>query len=302
MQKQDHTSRPISREIIELYDEYTHAPLPRRDFIQRLAMITGSVSAAYAVLPFLENNYAQAQIVPANDDRLVTGKVTYPAGQGQQGTVHAYQVYPKNASGKLPAVVVIHENRGLNPHIEDVARRLALEGYLVIAPDFLSLDGGTPTDEDQARAMFSKLDMKKALIIGEASVRYLKQNQRGTGKVGVVGFCWGGGMTNQLAVNVPDLDAAVAYYGPQPKSPEEIARIKAPLLLHYGGLDKNINPGIPAYEKELKAHHKEYQVYIYEGADHGFNNDTGAARYNEAAAKLAWSRTVDFLNKHLGSA
>jgi len=208
-----------------------------------------------------------------------------------------YLVKPANLAGKVGTVIVIHENRGLNAHIKDVARRVALEGFVALAPDFLSLEGGTPADEEKARAMFQTLDPAKTTANGIATVEFLKTYPQGNGKVGAVGFCWGGGTVNNLAVASPDLAAGVAYYGAQPK--EGIDKIKAALLLHYGGLDDRINAGIKAYEAALKAAGKEFTIYIYDGAQHAFNNDTSAARYNKAAADLAWSRTIAFFKEKL---
>lgn len=293
--QRDSRSPLIKQEIIALYDEYTHAPLPRRVFIKRLTAITGSTAAASALLPLLENNYAQAQMVAPNDPKLASEYVSYDSPEGK---VKAYLAWPKAANGRIPGVIIIHENRGLNPHIEDVVRRAAMAGYLALAPDYLAPQGGTPTDEDKARDMFAKLDNPKINAISLASLKYLKGAEHCTGKVGVVGFCWGGGAANQLAVNAPDLDAAVAFYGMQPKA-DEVAKIKAPLLLHYAGLDERIDAGIPAFEKALKADGKQYTIYMYDGVNHAFHNDTNAARYNEAAAKLAWQRTLDFFAKHL---
>lgn len=291
------TSIPaISQEVINLYDEYTHAPLPRRVFMKRLSAITGSTAAASAVLPFLDSNYALAQTVPPTDPRLTIERVSYASDAGE---VKGYLVYPKAATGKLPAVIVVHENRGLTPHIEDVARRAALAGYVALAPDYLSALGGTPSDEDNARAMFPKLEPTTVTAESLAGIRYLKTHAKSTGKVGAVGFCWGGGTVNNMAVAAPDLNAAVAFYGPQPKSADDIAKIQAPLLLHYAGLDQGIDAGIPAFEAALQASHKQYAIYMYEGVNHAFHNDTGGARYNEAAAKLAWQRTLDFFAKTL---
>ncbi|MBS1210235.1 MAG: carboxymethylenebutenolidase [Proteobacteria bacterium] len=285
----------INQEVIALYDEYTHAPLPRRVFMKRLTAMTGSTVAASAVLPFLENNYAQAAVLAPDDARIHVQRLSF-AGEG--GPLNAYLATPTHVAGKLPAVIVIHENRGLNPHIEDITRRLALAGYLALGVDYLSAQGGTPADEDKARDMFAKLDAKTTGSISLAALKYLKQHPQSTGKVGVVGFCWGGAAVNQLATLAPDLNAGVAFYGMQPGA-DEAAKIKAPLLLHYAGLDERINAGIPAYEAALKAAGVHYEVFMYEGVNHAFHNDTNAARYNEAAARLAWQRTLDFLKRHL---
>ena len=284
----------IDQKIIDLYDEYTHAPLDRRVFLARLAQLTGSTAAAAALVPLLEANQASAALISPDDQRLETGRITYP---GATGDITAYLARP-NGAAKLPAVIVIHENRGLNPHIEDVARRAALEGFLALAPDLLSPLGGTPTNQDTARDMIGKLDGKQTVQNLVAAITFLESHPHGNGRVGAIGFCWGGGMVGELAVNAPDLDAAVVYYGRQPKA-AEVEKIKAPLLLHYAGMDARINEGIPAFEEALKKANKKYTVYIYEGAQHAFNNDTSEARYNKQAAEQAWSRTIAFLKEHL---
>jgi carboxymethylenebutenolidase len=265
--------------------------------MDRLAVLAGGAAAASALLPLLRCNYAQAAIVAADDPRVATEQLTYP---GASGEVKAYLARPADASGKLPGVVVIHENRGLNPHIEDVARRLALEGFIALAPDFLSPIGGTPADEDEARRIITRVDPKDNIANAVAAVKFLEADQRTTGKVGVIGFCWGGGLANQVAVSSPEVDAVVSYYGRQPEA-EEVAKIKAPVLLHYAGLDKRINAGIGDYQKALEANQVDHTIYVYEGVNHAFNNDTNAARYDKAAADLAWSRTIDFLKRNLAS-
>ncbi len=284
----------MDQKIIDLYDRYTHEPLERRVFLARLAEMTGGVAAALAMVPLLEANQAHAAMVAADDGRITSSRIGYP---GTTGEIKGYMARPKGAS-KPPAVIVIHENRGLNAHIEDVSRRLALEGFMALAPDLLSPLGGTPANEDTARDMIAKLDTKQTVQNLISTVGYLKKSPNANGKVGAVGFCWGGGMVNELAVNAPDLNAAVAYYGKQPKA-EEVKKIQAPLLLHYAGLDTRINEGIPAFEDALKKAKKKYTVYIYEGANHAFNNDTSEARYHKQAAELAWSRTVAFLKENL---
>lgn len=288
----------ITQAMIDAYDEYTHLTLDRRNFMDRLTKLAGSGAAAAAIAPLLAASSARAAIVAEGDQRVKGEDVTYAGGQGE---MKGYLARPADASGKLPGIVVIHENRGLNPHIRDVARRVALEGFVALAPDLLAPYGGTPDDEDKARDMFAKLDPAHAVADAVASVEYLKSNDATTGKIGAIGFCWGGGMVNMLAVNAPDLGAAVAYYGAQPKDAAAIARIKAPLLLHYAGKDERINAGIPAFTKELDAAGKEYQVFVYEDVQHAFNNDTSEARYNKAAADLAWGRTIAFLKEKLGS-
>lgn len=282
----------MDQKIIDLYDNYTHGLLDRREFLQKLAILTGS-TAAIALLPLLENNYAQAQIIPKDDPRLHTEYIKYP---GATGEIRAYLARPKG-DAKLPGVIVVHENRGLNPHIEDVTRRLALEEFLAIAPDALSPLGGTPEDVDEARSLLQKLDSQETTKNYVAAVKYLKTHPQSTGKVGCIGFCWGGGMTNQVAVNSPDLAAAVPFYGGQPAS-EDVPKIKASLILHYAGLDERINAGIEAFEAALKEAAVDYKIYMYEGAGHAFFNDTGT-RYHKEAAQLAWKRTISFLIEKL---
>ena len=284
----------MDQRIIDLFDEYTHKPLSREVFIGRLTKLTGSTAAAMTVLPLLEVNYANATTIPLRDDRLLTESITYP-GDGTE--MKGYVARPE-AKGKYPSVVVIHENRGLNPHIEDVSRRAALAGYVVLAPDALSPMGGTPPDADQARDMFQKLDAPKNLNNFIKAFHYLKSRKDCNGKFGAVGFCWGGGMVNQLAVNVSDLKAAVAFYGRQPEV-AEVPKINAAVQLHYAGTDERINAGTPAYEEALKKAGVKYELYSYEGTQHAFHNDTAPTRYNEAAAKLAWERTLAFFQKNL---
>ena len=285
----------MDQRIINLFDEYTHKPLKREEFISRLTRLTGSTAAALAILPLLEVNYAKAATITDQDDRLVTETITYT---GDGSDMKAYVARPK-ADGSYSAVVVIHENRGLNPHIEDIARRVALAGYLALAPDALSPQGGTPVDADKARDMFQKLDAPKNLNNFLKAFEYLKSRKDCNGKTGTVGFCWGGRMVNLMAVNNHDLKAAVAYYGSQPEA-ADVPKIKAAVQLHYGGLDERINAGIPAYEEALKKANVSYELYTYEGAQHAFNNDTAPTRYDEVAAKLAWERTLAFFKKHLG--
>lgn len=285
----------ITQAMIDAYDDYTHLTLDRRGFMEKLTKLAGSGAAAAAIAPLLAANSAQAAIVAEDDARVRGGDITYP---GSTGDMKGYLVRPVEANGRLGTVIVIHENRGLNPHIRDVARRIALEGFIALAPDFLSPLGGTPADEDKAREMFTRLAPGQTIADGLATVAYLKQIDGGNGKVGAVGFCWGGGVVNDLAVNAPDLDAAVAYYGRQPKS-GDVAKIKAPLLLHYAGKDERIDAGIDAYKAALEAGGKSFIIYVYEGAQHAFNNDTSAARYDKAAADLAWARTIAFLKEKL---
>jgi carboxymethylenebutenolidase len=275
----------------KIINDYSNGLLDRREFLKKLAILAGSTAAAIALLPFIDNKYAQAQVVPRDDSRLHVEDIKYP---GETGDVLAHF-----ADKKLPAVIVIHENRGLNPHTEDVARRVAIEGFLAIAPNALSPLGGTPEDTNEARAQMRKLDREKTLKNYLAAVRYLKTHPQSTGKVGCTGFCWGGGMTNQVAVHSPDLKAAVPFYGRQPTS-EDVPKIKASLLCHYAGLDERINQGIPAFEAALKKASVDYKIFMYEGAAHAFFNDT-SSRYHEEAALLAWERTIAFFKKKLKS-
>jgi carboxymethylenebutenolidase len=287
----------MDQQFIDLYDRFTHGDLSRRDFLDKLAKAAGSTAAAAALLPVLANNYAQAAIVAEDDARIIAERISYPASGGD---IKGYLVRPKDGAAKLPAVVVIHENRGLNPHIEDVTRRIALEGFLALGPDLLTPAGGTPSNEDQARDMISKLDMPATIANAIAAVDFLAKHENSTGKVGIVGFCWGGRMVNEVAAAAPAaLGAGVAYYGMQVPA-EKVLGIRAPLLLHYAGMDERVNAGIEDYKKALDANGKTYEVHMYEGANHAFNNDTNAPRYNKEAADLAWGRTVEFLKKNLG--
>jgi carboxymethylenebutenolidase len=285
----------MDQRIIDLYDDYTHARLDRRIFMRRLTEIAGSGAAAAALLPLLKANRAKAAIVPPDDGRLVTERVTY---QGTSGDVAAYLAKPADAGGALPGVVVIHENRGLNPHIEDVARRIALEGYVALAPDALSPLGGTPEDEDRAREMIGQLDQGATVDNYVRAVSYLEGRDDTTDRVGAVGFCWGGGMVGLLATASDDLDAGVVFYGRVPPL-DRVPEIEAPLLLHYAGLDDRINADVPAFEEALKAAGVEYTMHMYEGANHAFHNDTSEARYDPEAARLAFERTIDFFNDSL---
>ncbi len=284
----------MDQKIIDLYDEFTHGGMDRRDFLERLAAVAGGSAAALALLPLLQNDYAKAQIIPENDGRLNLSRVEYDAA----GTNIAGYLARLKGGSKRPAVIVIHENRGLNPHIQDVTRRLAVEGFLAFAPDMLSPLGGTPSEQGEATKMIGSLNPAETVARLAAAVPYMAGHPESTGKVGVVGFCWGGGMANRLAAAGTSLNAAVPYYGSQ--LPEaDVPKISAPLLLHYASLDQRINAGIAGYEAALKANNKPYEIYMYEGAQHAFNNDTNAARYNKEAADLAWSRTISFLKKHL---
>lgn len=281
--------------IIALYDEYTHAPLPRRTFLERLAVLAGGSAAAYALLPLLENNYARAAVIAPDDARLSAGRVAIPL---PGGTMRAYVATPRDGPAKRAGVIVIHENRGLNAHIEDVTRRVALAGYTAVGVDMLSAQGGTPPDEDRARAMFAKIDRDAAVADLVALVDWLRARPDANGRVGAIGFCWGGGMVNLLAVASPALTAAVPFYGVAPPT-ADVPKIRATLLMHYAGNDPRINAGAPAYEAALEAAGVPYTAYVYEGVEHAFHNDTAGVRYNEAAAKLAWSRTLAFLQAML---
>jgi carboxymethylenebutenolidase len=288
-------SPKITEEMTRAYDEYTHLTLDRRRFMEKLTRLAGSGAAAAAIAPMLMSNYARAQVVAPDDPRLKIEEITYP---GPAGDVKGYLAMPADATGKLSAVIVIHENRGLNPHIKDVTRRLAVENFVVLGVDLLSRQGGTPATDEQAAEMFQGIDRTALVPDAVAAIAYLQTLPVTNGKVGAIGFCFGGGIVNQMAVASPDLVAGVAYYGGQPAA-EDVARIKAKLLLHYAGLDERVNAGIAAYEAALKAAGVDYTVYIYEGVNHAFNNDTSEARYNKEAATLAWSRTVDFLKEAL---
>jgi carboxymethylenebutenolidase len=289
-------TRPaITQAMINAYDEYTHLTLDRRGFMERLTRLAGSGAAAAAIAPLLAASSARAAIIAEDDPKLKTESITY---KGSTGDLKGYLARPAEQSGKLGTVIVIHENRGLNPHIQDVARRVALEGFVALAPDLLSSLGGTPPDEDKARDMIGQLTPAQAIADGQATVAFLESHDGGNGKVGAVGFCWGGGLVNDLAVNAPTLAAAVAYYGRQPKA-EDVAKIKAPLLLHYAGLDDRINAGIEAYKAALTKDGKDFTIYVYDGVNHAFNNDTSEARYNKEAADLAWGRTIAFFKEKL---
>lgn len=284
----------MDQRIINLFDEYTHKPLSRNEFFNRLISLTGSVAAATTALSLLEVNYAHAATILPQDDRIISEYINYPV---EGGLMRAYVARPK-PEGKYPAVMVIHENRGLNPHIEDVTRRAALEGFLAIAPDALSLQGGTPSDADKAREQIQQLDMPKTIAQFAAGFEYLKTRTDSTNKFGCIGFCWGGAMANNLAIQAPDLLATVPFYGRQPAL-EEVPKIKAALQLHYAEQDERVNAGIVAYEEALKKANISYELFIYAGAQHAFHNDTAPTRYNESAAKLAWSRSIKFFNEKL---
>ena len=290
------TAHDFAPELLELYDYYAHGKINRRQFLDRAAGFTLMGLTASATLAALSPNYAMAEQVAFTDPDIVAEYITYPSPKGH-GQVRAYRVRPAKASGKLPAVVVAHENRGLNPYIEDVARRVAKAGFIALAPDGLTSVGGYPGNDDLGRELQAKVDPEKLMNDFFAAIEWLMQHDSGTGKVGITGFCYGGGVANAAAVAYPELAAAVPFYGRQANS-EDVPRIKAPLLIHYGELDTRINEGWPAYEKALKAAGKTYEAYIYPGVNHGFHNDS-TPRYDEAAADLAWSRTLAWFKRYL---
>ena len=283
-------------DVLKLFDGYVHGVINRREFLDRAAKYAVGGFTAAAMLESLSPNFALAQQVPKTDSRIHAEYLPYPSPEGS-GTMRGYFARPANPSHKLPGVVVIHENRGLNPYIEDVARRLAVENYVAFAPDALAPVGGYPGDEEKARQLFASLDQKKMMEDLHAAVPFLKSRAECNGSLGAVGFCFGGGVANGMAVRFPDLGAAVPFYGRQP-SAADTAKIKAPLLIHYAGEDAGINAGWPTWEEALKKDKVRYTAYIYPGAQHGFHNDT-TPRYDEAAAKLAWSRTLAFFNANL---
>lgn len=286
----------MDQKIIDLFDRFTHGGMSRRAFFDRLVVLAGGTAAATALVPLLENNYAMAETIAADDSRIKTETVTFEAGATR---LSGYLAWP--ASGdKFPAVVVVHENRGLNPHTQDTARRLAVDGFLALAVDLLSPIGGTPADEDKAREMIGTLQAPDVTAWAQGAVAFLRGHPASNGKVGAVGFCWGGGVIGRLAVAEPSLNAGVVYYGAQPPA-EEVGKIQAPLLLNYAGMDERINAGIANFEEALKFNKKTYTLHIYDGAQHAFNNDTNAARYNKEAADLAWGRTIAFFQQHLAS-
>jgi carboxymethylenebutenolidase len=282
----------MDQKIITLFDRFTHGAMNRRDFFERLAGIAGGTAAATALLQVLENNYAKAAIVPEDDPSIKAEMTEIAPG------IKGYLVRPA-AEGTYPAVLVIHENRGLNPHIKDVTRRMAKEGFIAFGGDYLAAKGGTPDDADKARDMIGELKAEEPVSFSQAAVAALARLPGSNGKVGAIGFCWGGGQVNALAVADASLAAGVAYYGRQAAA-ADVPKIKAPLMLHYAGLDERINAGIAAYEAALKDNGKVFELHMYDGANHAFNNDTNEARYDKAAADLAWSRTVAFLRKNLG--
>lgn len=290
------TAKDFAPELLELYDYYAHGKITKREFLDRAGKYAVGGLTAMAILQAMSPDYALAQQVPADDAGIVAGYVTYPSPEGH-GEVKGYLVRPAGATGPLPAVVVVHENRGLNPYIEDVARRLGKAGYMALAPDGLTSVGGYPGNDDQGRELQSQVDPVKLMNDFFAAFEHLKGRADSTGRVGCVGFCYGGGVCNAMAVAYPDLAASVPFYGRQAAA-EDVPRIAAPLLLHYAEMDERINEGWPAYEAALKEHGKTYEAHVYPGVNHGFHNDT-TPRYDEAAATLAWERTLAFFAQHL---
>ena len=281
----------MDQKIINLFDRFTHGAMNRRDFFEKLATMAGGTAAAVALLQVLENNYAMAAMVAEDDPAIAAEMVEIAPG------IKGYLVKPA-AAGSYPAVLVIHENRGLNPHIKDVTRRMAKEGFIAFGGDYLTAAGGTPEDADKARDMIGALKPEEPVAFSQAAVAALGKMSGGNGKAGAIGFCWGGGQVNSLAVADPALGAGVAYYGRQAAA-ADVPKIKAPLMLQYAGLDERINAGIKDYEAALNANGKSFELHLYDGVNHAFNNDTNAARYNKDAAELAWGRTVAFLKKYL---
>ncbi|OCX53765.1 dienelactone hydrolase [Mucilaginibacter sp. PPCGB 2223] len=286
----------VKQEVFDLYDDYAHSRIDRRSFVQKLSLYAVGGLTVPALLSFLMPDYQNNVQIKADDTRLESGYITYPSPKGG-GNIKGLLSKPKDAKGKLGSIVVVHENRGLNPYIEDVARRAALAGFITLAPDALTPLGGYPGNDDEGRAMQAKRSSAEMLEDFIAAFDYLKQNKDCNGRIGVVGFCFGGGIANQMAVRLPDLAAAVPFYGAQPTA-DDVPKIHAPLLLHYASLDTRITGGWPAYEAALKANGKKYDAYIYENANHGFHNDT-TPRYDKVAAELAWKRTIDFFNGYL---
>ena len=286
----------IKQEVFDLYDDYAHNRLSRREFVDKLSLYTAGAMTVPALMSFLMPDYKNTLEVKADDPRLKSEYITYKSEKGG-GTIKALLSKPVDANKKLGGIVVVHENRGLNPYIEDVARRAALAGFITIAPDALTPLGGYPGDDDKGREMQSKRDKNEMLEDFIAAYEYLKSDPDCNGKIGVVGFCFGGGIANLMAVRLPGLAAAVPFYGAQPAA-ADVPKIKAPLLIHYAGLDTHVNEGWPAYESALKENKKEYTVFIYPGVNHGFHNDT-TPRYDKAAAELAWKRTIDFFTEKL---
>ena len=290
------TAKDFAPELLELYDFYAHGLIDRREFLNRASRYAVGTLGAASILASLSPDYALAEQVSFTDPDILAEYVTYPSPQGN-GTVRAYLVKPAKATGPVPGVVVVHENRGLNPYIEDVARRLAKAGYMALAPDGLTSKGGYPGNDEQGKTLQSQVDPEKLMNDFFAAIEWLPTVAGSTGKIGIIGFCYGGGVCNAAAVAYPELAAAVPFYGMQPRA-EDVPRIKAPLLLHYAGLDTRVNAGWPAYETALKAHGKTYEAHIYPDVNHGFHNDS-TPRYDKDAAELAWSRSLDWFQRHL---
>lgn len=293
----DRDGKPtITQEMIALYDDYTHLSLDRRKFMSSLTKLAGTTAAATAAAAMMSANAKADDLLPESDASIAHEDITYP---GATGDMMGYLAYPADMTNPLPAVIVVHENRGLNAHIKDVTRRMAKEGFVALAPDFLSPLGGTPADEDEARGLFSGLDRADVAANGVATVDFLMAHEKSTGKVGATGFCWGGGTVAAIAVNTSNLLAAAPYYGSQPAA-EDVPKITAKLVVHYAELDDRINAGIPAFQEALDAAGTDYEIHIYPGVNHAFNNDTSDARYDAAAAELAWSRTIALFKETLG--
>ena len=290
------TAQDFDQELLILFDAYVHGTLDRRAFLDKAQKFATATMTAGALLAALSPNFAAGQQIPKDDKRIKTEVLSYPSSAGS-GTVKGYLAKPANATGKLPGVLVIHENRGLNPHIEDITRRLALDNFIAFAPDALTPLGGYPGDEDKARTLFATLDQKKSLEDFVAATTFLKSREDCTGKLGVVGFCYGGGMAHTLATRLPELNAVVPFYGNHPPV-EDAAKVKAPLLIHFAGVDERINASWPTYEAALKAANVRFTAHQYAGTQHGFNNDT-TPRFDPTAAKLAWERTMAFFNQTL---
>ena len=290
------TAKDFHPELLELYDGYVHGRLSRRDFLDRAAAFALAGLSATALLASLSPDYALAQQVPFTDPDIIADYITYPSPNGH-GQVRAYQVKPAKSAGPVPCVVVVHENRGLNPYIEDVARRVAKAGFIALAPDGLSSVGGYPGNDERGRELQKQVDPEKLMNDFFAAIEYLRASPLGTGKVGITGFCYGGGVSNAAAVAYPELDAAVPFYGRQAR-PDDVPKIKAPLLLHFAETDDNVNATWPAYEAALKAAGTRYEAHVYPGTTHGFHNDS-TPRYDEAAAKLAWDRTLAWFRRYL---
>lgn len=290
------TAKDFPQELLDYYDYYAHGKISKREFLNLAARYTVGGVTALALFNMLKPNYALAEQVKFTDPDILPEYIHYPSPNGH-GEVRGYLVKPAKAAGKVPAVVVVHENRGLNPYIEDVARRVAKAGYIALAPDGLSSVGGYPGNDEEGKVLQQKVDPTKLMNDFFAAVEFMKSHPEATGKVGITGFCYGGGVSNAAAVAYPELECAVPFYGRQPAA-TDVAKIKAPLLLHYAELDKNINEGWPAYEAALKANNKVYEAWIYPGVNHGFHNDS-TPRYDEAAADLAWKRTLGWFEKYL---